>query len=121
MRNYKCIQKFSNIDGSDVYSLETSISNYLAVGSESGCVNLYENSSSSTNPILKDTIVNLQTSVNTLLFHPKSQILAISTRMEKDALKFYHVPSQTVFSNWPTSKTPLGYVWSMDFSPGRGK
>jgi U3 small nucleolar RNA-associated protein 18 len=22
-----------------------------------------------------------------------------------------------VFSNWPTSKTPLKYVWSMDFSP----
>jgi len=121
IRNYKCVQKFSNIDGSIIYSLATSNSNHLAVGSESGCINLYENLSNFINPTPLDTIINLQTSVNNLLFHPQSQILAMSTRMEKDRLKLYHVPSQSVFSNWPTSKTPLGYVWSMDFSPGKGK
>jgi U3 small nucleolar RNA-associated protein 18 len=31
-----------------------------------------------------------------------------------------HVPTCTVFSNWPTSKTPLGYIFSMDFSPSSG-
>ena len=25
-----------------------------------------------------------------------------------------------MFKNWPTSKTPLGYVWDVDFSPGGG-
>lgn len=33
------------------------------------------------------------------------------------SLKLVHCQSQTVFANWPTSKTPLGYVWSLDFSP----
>lgn len=33
------------------------------------------------------------------------------------SLKLVHSQSQTVFANWPTSKTPLGYVWSLDFSP----
>lgn len=31
-----------------------------------------------------------------------------------------HLPSYTVFSNWPTSNTPLHYVSAMDFSPGSG-
>ena len=30
------------------------------------------------------------------------------------------MPSCTVFSNWPTSKTPLSYVFSLDFSPSGG-
>lgn len=121
MRNYKCCQKFSNIDGSIIYSLATSNSNHIAVGSESGCINLYKIKSDVMNPTPFHTILNLRTSVNNLLFHPQSQVLVMSSRMEKDSLKLYHVPSQTVFSNWPTNKTPLGYVCSLDFSPGKGK
>jgi U3 small nucleolar RNA-associated protein 18 len=28
--------------------------------------------------------------------------------------------SGTVFSNWPTSKSPMNYVFSLDFSPTSG-
>lgn len=31
-----------------------------------------------------------------------------------------HVPSLTVFSNWPTSKSPLHYVHSAAVSPHSG-
>jgi U3 small nucleolar RNA-associated protein 18 len=31
-----------------------------------------------------------------------------------------HLPSLTVFSNWPTSNTPLHYVYSTAFSPNSG-
>lgn len=31
-----------------------------------------------------------------------------------------HLPSLTVFSNWPTSRTPLRYVNAFDFSPNSG-
>ena len=31
-----------------------------------------------------------------------------------------HLPSLTVFSNWPTSRTPLRYVHTFDFSPNSG-
>ena len=48
------------------------------------------------------------------------QILAMASRMAKDALRLVHLPSYTVFSNWPTSRTPLGYVHSLAFSPGGG-
>jgi U3 small nucleolar RNA-associated protein 18 len=38
----------------------------------------------------------------------------MASRMKKDALKLVHVPTFTVFSNWPTS---LHYVHSLTFSP----
>mmetsp|Transcript_5472 Transcript_5472/g.10801 ORF Transcript_5472/g.10801 Transcript_5472/m.10801 type:complete len:135 (+) Transcript_5472:96-500(+) len=108
-----------------------SSSNFLAVGAESGVVNLYNDkhhhhhhstchplASTSTDKTPLKSIMNLQTSADMLKFSDDGQILAMSTRRETNGLKLLHVPSGTVFSNWPTSKTPLKYVWSMDFSPG---
>jgi len=45
------------------------------------------------------------------------KVLAMPTRREKDSLKLLYVLSKAVFLNWPTSKTPLGYVWSLELSP----
>ena len=115
------MDKFSNEDGTISSSLSMS-SQFLAVGAESGVVNLYPNSSleessnSKRSPIKR--IMNLKTSVDFMKFNHSGEILAMSTRREKDSLKLLHTKSRTVFSNWPTSKTPLGFVWSMDFSPG---
>ena len=64
------------------------------------------------------SIMNMQSSADLVKFNGDGQILAMSTRREINGLKLLHVPTATVFSNWPTSKTPLKYVWSMDFSPG---
>jgi U3 small nucleolar RNA-associated protein 18 len=61
--------------------------------------------------------MNLKTSADLVRFNTDGQILALSSRRETSALKLLHVPSRTVFANWPTTKTPLGYVWSLDFSP----
>jgi len=85
----------------------------LAVGAESGVVNLYSHHSKE--PI--KSIMNMPTSADYTKFNHDGQILAFSSRREKHSMKLLHVPSATVFSNWPTSKTPLNYVWSMDFSP----
>jgi U3 small nucleolar RNA-associated protein 18 len=95
----------------------------LAVGAESGVVNLYADEirrSKTFEYTARDpikSIMNLQTSADMVRFNHDGQILGMSSRREKDALKLLHVPTATIFSNWPTSKTPLGYVWSMDFSP----
>lgn len=53
-------------------------------------------------------------------FTHDSQILALCSRSIKDCLRLVHFPSMTIFSNWPTSRTPLGYVSSFDFSPNSG-
>lgn len=44
----------------------------------------------------------------------------MSSRLKKDALRLVHLPSLTVFSNWPTGRSPLHYVHSTAFSPGGG-
>ena len=125
LKSRRCLERFSTEDGTISSALAAS-SRHLAVGAESGVVNLYSESrnlarppsmfrSSRRDPI--KSIMNLHTSADSLCFNHDGQILALSSSREKMGLKLLHVPSATVFSNWPTSKTPLNYVWSMDFSP----
>jgi len=40
--------------------------------------------------------------------------------MKKNALKLVHLPTMKVFANWPTERTPLGYVQCLEFSPEGG-
>ena len=113
----RCIERFSNHDGTVTASLSIS-KDHLAAGAESGVVNLYamrDHSSFGKMPI--KSIMNIPTSVDGLRFNHDGQILAMSSRFSSDCLKLLHVPSRTVFSNWPTSKSPLNYVFDVDFSP----
>lgn len=123
LRSKKCLERFANQDGTITSCLAVTNRN-LAVGAESGVVNLYSEQqqqqrmgAKSTSRTPTKSIFNLKTSVDALRFNGDGQILAMSSRRETRALKLLHVPTQTVFANWPTSNTPLGYVWSMDFSP----
>ena len=123
----RCVERFHNEDGTITSSLALSPNNFLAVGAESGVVNLYDDGSRNRGGIglsaiserspLK-SVMNLATSADSLRFNHDGNILALSTRRETNGLRLLHVPTATVFSNWPTSKTPLKYVWSTDFSPG---
>ena len=101
------------------------------MGAESGVVNLYNDrhnttttthsrglSLTATERTPLNSIKNMTTPADNLCFNHDGQILAMSSQRETNGLKLLHMPTQTVFSNWPTSKTPLKYVWPMDFSPG---
>ncbi|KIS71233.1 uncharacterized protein UMAG_11642 [Mycosarcoma maydis] len=63
------------------------------------------------------TIENLVTTTTAMRWNGDGQILAIASKLKKDAFRLVHFPSMRVFSNWPTSGTPLGSVSSVDFSP----
>lgn len=122
LRTRRCIERFSNQDGTITASIASS-NRHIAVGAESGVVNLYSGLSQKEYLVAKQrdpikSIMNLHTAADCVRFNPDGQILAISSRREKHSMKLVHVPTASVFSNWPTSKTPLNYVWSMDFSPG---
>jgi len=127
VKSRRCVERFPNQDGTITSYMATSTRRHMAVGSESGVVNLYSDDfSRRQNPTIHEfgvarspikSILNLQTSVDMMQFNHDGQILAMSSRREKNSMKLLHVPTSTVFSNWPTSKTPLNYVWSMDFSP----
>ena len=68
-------------------------------------------------PPLK-AFMNLTTQVDTLAFSADGDILACASRMKKDALRLVHVPTRTVFANWPTARSPLQFVHCAAFSPG---
>lgn len=66
------------------------------------------------------TAMNLTTTIDSLAFSPDGQILALASRMKRDSLRLMHVQTGSVFANWPTSRSPLGYVHSLAFSPSGG-
>lgn len=92
---------------------------WLAIGTNNGLVNLYDRNTfvEGVNPTPFKTVENLVTAISSLNFTPDGQVLCIASRGKRDALKLVHLPSATVYSNWPTSGTPLGRVTSTAFSP----
>lgn len=112
---------------------------YCATGDLSGVVNVYSGSGFNTglvdgdgstgvrhlgNTLMTPTrhqplrsLLNLTTTIDSLAFNHDSQVLAMASSRKKDSLRLVHLPSCTVFSNWPTTTTPLHHVSSLAFSP----
>ena len=128
VRMRRCVHRF--VDEGCVQSSSLAVApGLLAAGSKSGVVNVYRRDGvvqaaaaadegsadvraprdAQALPPLKE-LGNLVTTVDTLAFSPDAQMLCMASRMKKDSLKVVHVPSMTVFSNWPTSRSPLHYV-----------
>lgn len=100
---------------------------WVAIGSSSGVVNVYdrrawtENDASSNDANSKNNgiprapkplraLQNLTTPISHLHFTADGQILAMASRWKNNAMRLVHLPSATVFKNWPTEKTPLGRI-----------
>lgn len=94
---------------------------YLACGSDTGVVNLYDDSCyKSTTPTPLKAIMNLTTVVHKLEFHPDGQMLALASRVKKNSARLFHIPSLTTFQNWPPSGNHLSYVNALSFSANGG-
>ncbi|CAA7405905.1 unnamed protein product [Spirodela intermedia] len=96
-------------------------STLFAAGSSSGIVNVYSREeflAGKRKPV--KAIENLTTKVDCLRFNCDAQMLAICSSMKKNSLKLLHVPSFTVFSNWPALGCNLQYPRCLDFSPNGG-
>lgn len=89
---------------------------WLAIGSESGYVNVYDRKKMTESPKAVASLDQITTTISTLTFSPDGQILCMASRAIKDSLRLVHLPTCTVFSNWPTSGTPLGKVTAAAFS-----
>ncbi|QPH00804.1 hypothetical protein C2857_004793 [Epichloe festucae Fl1] len=100
---------------------------WVAVGSNSGITNIYDRSTliepqtSEEDLVIKErptptrTFEQLITPITVVTFTPDGQLLAFGSREKKDALRLVHLPSCTVYRNWPTEQTPLGRVTSVAF------
>jgi U3 small nucleolar RNA-associated protein 18 len=144
LRNQRrCVEKIVDDGALTVTALASSpTGRHVAFGSDSGVVNVYETSgfrtwggseedresegsggsryARATKGAPLRALMNLTTSVDALTFNGDGQMLATSSRLKRDSLRLVHLPSCTVFSNWPSSKTPLHYVWCTAFSPTGG-
>lgn len=97
---------------------------WAVVGSASGIVNVYDrkswredrdpktegNSFIPSNPKPRRTLDQLVTPISHLAISQDGQLLLMASRWKRDALRLIHLPSCTVFKNWPTSNTPLGRI-----------
>uniref|UniRef100_A0A803M9I1 U3 small nucleolar RNA-associated protein 18 homolog n=1 Tax=Chenopodium quinoa TaxID=63459 RepID=A0A803M9I1_CHEQI len=97
------------------------VGNLFAAGSSSGIVNVYNREEflgGRRKPI--KTLDHLRTEASFMKFNHDAQILAICSTMQKSSLKLVHIPSFTVFSNWPPANKTLHYPRCLDFSPAGG-
>ena len=107
---------------------------WIATGSTSGVVNVYNRDAWGHSPMEKSgtattinasnafipvkpsptrTFEQLTTPISSLTLSPDGQLLIIASRWKKDALRLIHLSSCTVYRNWPTAATPLGRVTSV--------
>lgn len=104
---------------------------WVAMGSNSGIVNIYDrdtliskiedDGSIDVKPLPEPTrrYEQLTTPITTISFSHDGQLLAFASLHKKDALKLVHLPSCTVYRNWPTEQTPLGRVTAVAFGKGK--
>lgn len=123
VRRRCCVHTWNDRGGLRTTALATSADGELiAAGADSGAVNVYRTSevlTSARPPPIKE-YMNLTAAVTTLEFNPSSECLCFASRYMRRALRVAHVAQKSVFSNWPTSKTPLSYVQCAAFSPSSG-
>ena len=104
---------------------------WAAIGSSSGIVNIYDRREWSDPACAKDQSIprrpkpvrvldQLTTPTSHLVFSTDGQMLVLASRWKRDGLRIVHLPSCTVYKNWPTDRTPLGRVSSVALSPDGG-
>jgi len=103
---------------------------WVIVGSSSGIVNIYDRRAwlaspppNAEQPLPSQpkptrTLDQLTTPTSHLTFSPDGQLLAIASKWKRDAMRLVHLPSCTVFKNWPTSNTPLGRITGVAIAAG---
>ncbi|KAM3505883.1 hypothetical protein MY11210_007793 [Beauveria gryllotalpidicola] len=110
---------------------------WVAVGSNSGITNIYDRAELLAAPVAKNnnnddddddnrqmlkerpaptrTFEQLVTPITALAFSPDGQLLAFGSQHKKNALRLAHLPTCTVYRNWPTEQTNIGRVTAVAF------
>lgn len=126
VRMQACLTRWRDEGGFGATVLATNRSGgQLAIGSSTGVVNLYDQSSALATTTAdvggaerkaRKSIMNLVTAISAMSFNHDGAVLATASSAKRDALKLTHIASGTVFGNWPSAGTPLGHVSTVDFS-----
>jgi len=116
----RCKDRFQDVGSLNISSIAVpnvgSSPSVIATGSTTGFVNLMHLGPNGIDRTPIKTFGNLTTPITTMCYHPTNEVLGIASRSVQSALRLIHVPSQSVYANWPTQRTPVGYVTSACFS-----
>jgi WD40 repeat protein len=118
VRSRRCLYKFN--DEGCVHGTALSISpdsQYLACGSNSGVVNLYNTQSLPEKHQPLKALMNLTTQIKSLAFNHDSQLMAFWSEKTKQSIRILHVPTRRVYRNWPRDLLNLRFVNCAAFSP----
>lgn len=124
VQSSKCLKRFADdgcIRGTSLALSRDGL--YLACGSQSGVVNIYSQQDCllQLEPRPLKAVMNLVTAASSLCFNSTSEILAIGSRADNEANRLVHLPSFTVFSNFPQfQKKTIFQTRCVDFSPRSG-
>ncbi|XP_056092485.1 U3 small nucleolar RNA-associated protein 18 homolog [Rhinichthys klamathensis goyatoka] len=124
VQSSKCVKRFE--DDGCVRGTSLALSrdgSYLACGSQAGVVNIYSQRDCllELEPKPQKAVLNLLTPATSLSFNSSAEILAIGSRHADEANRLVHLPSFTVFSNFPQfQKKTIFQTQSVDFSPRSG-
>jgi len=116
----KCMGRVADTGGFNSMKLAVSPNGrLLASGSKMGSVNLFH-ISPETNLLEESpfkTLMNLTTSITDLKFNHSSEMLALCSKWQKNAFRLAHIPSYTVFQNFPgVAPGVLKYPFCVNFS-----
>ena len=106
LRERKCKQVVKDEGALSTCSLSLSPDSlFLATGSKTGVVNLYETEKIRETSLFEEatpykSLFNLTTPVNLLSFNHDSQLLSLSSSLHPNSLRFVHVPSGKVFGDF---------------------
>ncbi|XP_038057901.1 U3 small nucleolar RNA-associated protein 18 homolog [Patiria miniata] len=123
MKSRECIHKF--VDEGCIKGTTISVSRggqYLACGSHSGVVNIYDSSQYmvAARPKPIKAVMNLMTSVTSAKFNHTNEILGVASFHAQSAVKLIHLPDCHVFQNFPPRADSIGLPTMLDFSPSSG-
>ena len=120
MNTRKCMGRIADTGGFSSMKLAASPNGQLlASGSKMGSVNLFHINQET--DLLEEspfkTLMNLTTSITDLKFNHSSEMLAICSKWQKNAFRMAHIPSYTVYQNFPgVAPGVLKYPFSLAFS-----
>jgi len=115
----KVVEMFHDVGSMKTTCIDVSDDgSYLATGNAAGIANLYafnKLTKTAEKNITKE-VSNLTTSLDNVKFNPTGEIMALTSRWKRNAIRLLHVPSMTVFSNWPNMRTKLSFINRVCFS-----
>lgn len=127
-RKMACVDRHKDEGAIHSTCIATSPKHY-ALGSDSGVVNVYplnamrapsRASFGIRTEKPEKSFLNLTTHINQVEFNHDGNLMAFSSHEKKNSIRIAHIPSMTVYSNWPSPRVNVRRVCCLRFSPNGG-